>query len=218
MSEEVAPHVHFQYSSARHQAETAISGMWLFLATEVLFFGGLILGWIYCRHWQQGGFDAGGRETVLWIGTVNLFIVVASTAIYSAGLAFIEMGNVKRLITCCWITAAFGVVFLILKITEWEIDISEHLFPAMADFKITGEEEGGARLFWSFYFVATALHAVHMAAGVGAVSWIALRARRKEFTAAWHTPVEVTGLYWSFVDIVWIVLYPLIYLIGRGTS
>jgi cytochrome c oxidase subunit 3 len=218
MSEEIAPHVHFQYSTARHQAETAISGMWLFLATEVLFFGGLILGWIYCRHWQQAGFDEGGRETVLWIGTVNLILLVTSSAIYSAGLAFIELGNVRRLIACCWITAGIGILFLILKITEWEIDISEHLFPSMADFKITGEEEGGARMFWSFYFISTALHAVHMAAGVGVVSWIALRARRKEFSAAWYTPVEVTGLYWSFVDIVWMVLYPLIYLIGRGTS
>jgi cytochrome c oxidase subunit 3 len=107
--------------------------------------------------------------------------------------------------------------FLVLKIWEWLIDIHEHLFPSMVDFKITGPHAGGARLFWSFYFIATSLHALHMIVGIGAVCWIALQARASRFSAKWATPVEVVGLYWSFVDIVWIVLYPLIYLIGRGS-
>ena len=106
-------------------------------------------------------------------------------------------------------------MFLLLKFYEWHIDISEHLFPA-GPFKINGADAGGARMFWSFYFVATALHALHMIVGVGLVSWIALQARRGAFADGWLTPVEVVGLYWSFVDIVWIVLYPIIYLVGRG--
>lgn len=216
MSEEIAPHVHFQYASARHQAETAISGMWLFLATEVLFFGGLLLAWLFCRHWQQEGFDAGGRETLIAIGTANLALLVTSSFIYSAGLAWIRMDQIHRLVQCCWVTAGIGVVFLTLKIIEWNIDLSEHLFPA-GPFKIQGIEAGGARLFWSFYFIATGLHATHMLVGIGLVSWIALQARKGEFSAGWYTPVEVVGLYWSFVDIVWIVLYPMIYLVGRGS-
>ena len=116
---------------------------------------------------------------------------------------------------CCWITAAIGIMFLTLKVVEWCIDISDHLFPSGA-FKITGIDEGGARLFWSFYFIATGLHAVHLLTDTGAVAWVAVQARKGAFTSKWYTPVEVTGLYWSFVDIVWIVLYPLIYLIGRG--
>ena len=217
MSEEIAPHVHFQYADARHQADTAISGMWLFLATEVLFFGGLILAWLSCRHWQQHGFDAGAHETLIAFGSTNLVLLITSSFVYSAGLEWIRVGQVRRLVQCCWITAAIGAVFLILKIAEWYIDVSDDLFPAAGHFKIGGADEGGARLFWSFYFVATGLHAVHMLIGIGAVAWVALHARKGEFTAGWHTPVEVTGLYWSFVDIVWIVLYPLIYLIGRGT-
>jgi cytochrome c oxidase subunit III len=215
MSEEVAPHVHFQYADAEHQAETAVIGMWLFLATEVLFFGGLILAWIFCRHWQQAGFDAGGRETVLWIGTTNLALLLTSSLIYSLGLVAIEMGEVRRLIWCCLITAAIGFVFLCLKVTEWGIDIHENLFPA-GSFKLHGAEEGGGRLFWTFYFVSTGLHAAHMTVGIGLVAWVVLQARRGAFSAAWYTPVTVVGLYWSFVDMVWIVLYPLIYLIGRG--
>ena len=217
MSDEIAPHQHFQYASARHQSDTAIAGMWLFLATEVLFFGGLVLAWMFCRHWQPTGFDAGGRETVLSIGTVNLALLVTSSFVYSSGLVFIELGQPRRLLQCCIVTACLGAIFIALKLWEWRIDIDDRLFPSMADFKITGPDEGGARLFWSFYFVATALHALHMLIGIGAVAWIALQARAGRFSARWCTPVEVVGLYWSFVDIVWIVLYPLIYLIGRGT-
>jgi cytochrome c oxidase subunit 3 len=217
MSDEIAPHQHFQYASADHQSETAIAGMWLFLATEVLFFGGLVLVWMFCRHWQQAGFDAGGRETVLSIGTINLALLLTSSFVYSTGLVFIGMDQPRRLIQCCILTAGLGAAFLVLKVWEWAIDIHEHLFPAMAGFKITGPHEGGARLFWSFYFIATSLHALHMIIGIAAVCWIVMQARARRFSAKWSTPVEVVGLYWSFVDIVWIVLYPLIYLIGRGS-
>lgn len=214
MSEEVAPHTHFQYADADHQAETALSGMWLFLASEVLFFGGLIVAWMFCRHWQQGGFDAGAKETVLWIGTLNLGLLVTSSFVYSTGLAFAEEANTRRLVQCCVVAMAIGTLFLLLKFYEWHIDISENLFPA-GPFKITGPDAGGARMFWSFYFVATALHALHMIVGVFLVGWIAIEARRGAFADGWRTPLEIVGLYWSFVDIVWIVLYPIIYLVGR---
>jgi cytochrome c oxidase subunit 3 len=215
MSEEVAPHTHFQYADAGHQADAALSGMWLFLASEILFFGGLIVAWMFCRHWQPAGFDAGARQTVLWIGTLNLVLLITSSFVYSTGLAFVEAGDSRRLIQCCVVTMAIGSLFLLLKFYEWHVDISESLFPA-GPFKIIGPDAGGARMFWSFYFVATALHAVHMIVGVGLVGWVALQARRGVFADGWLTPVEVVGLYWSFVDIVWIVLYPVIYLVGRG--
>lgn len=216
MSDTTAPHA-FQYASAEHQAQTAIAGMWLFMATEVLFFGGLILSWIFSRHWNQAGFDAGARETELWIGTVNTGILITSSFSYATGLAFIRAGNTKRLIQCLSVTLALGLAFLVLKFgLEWSGDFAKHLFPTDPDFKISGPEQGGARLFFVFYFIGTALHGVHMVVGVGLVSWIILRARRGGFTALRYTPVHAVGLYWSFVDIVWLTLYPLIYLIGRG--
>lgn len=215
MSEDIAPHTHFQYADAGHQRETALSGMWLFLASEILFFGGLILVWMFCRHWQPSGFDAGARETVLWIGTLNLLLLITSSFVYSTGIAFVEAGNTRRLVQGCVVTMAIGTLFLLLKFYEWHLDISEDLFPA-GSFKITGADAGGAKMFWSFYFIATALHALHMVVGVGLVGWVALQARRGQFSDGWFTPVEVVGLYWSFVDIVWIVLYPVIYLVGRG--
>lgn len=216
MSDTTASH-EFQYASPQHQAQTAVAGMWLFLATEVLFFGSLILSWIYSRHWNQVGFDAGARETELWIGTLNTGILVTSSFVYAMGLAFIRAGNTRRLIQCCAVTLALGLAFLALKFgLEWSDDFANHVFPTVRDFKITGPEQGGARLFFVFYFISTALHGVHMVGGIGLVSWIILRARRGEFSPLYYTPVHIVGLYWSFVDIVWLTLYPLIYLVGRG--
>jgi cytochrome c oxidase subunit III len=210
-------HYDFQYASPSHQAQTAVTGMWLFLATEVLFFGGLILSWIYSRHWNQPGFDAGARETKLWIGTLNTAILVTSSFAYAAALVFIRAGNARRMIQCCIVTLALGLAFLALKFgLEWHDDFASHLFPTTSDFKIAGPSAGGARLFFIFYFTSTALHGLHMLIGIALVSWVIVRARRGEFSALYHTPVQVVGLYWSFVDVVWLTLYPLIYLVDRG--
>ena len=206
----------FQYESAPYQSQTVVAGMWLFLATEILFFGGVILTWIYSRHWNPLGFDAGARETNLAIGTLNTFVIVTSSFVYALGLLLIREGNTRRFIQCCVVTLVLGLIFLALKFgVEWPEDFADHLFPNSTNFKVTGPSEGGARLFFIFYFIATALHGVHMVVGIGLLLWLIRRARRGEFSPSYHTPVTVVGLYWSFVDIVWLTLYPLIYLIGR---
>jgi len=210
------PH-EFQYSSASHQEQSAIAGMWLFLATEVLFFGALFLAWIYARHFDQAGFDAGAQQTNLVIGTANTVILITSSFVYSAGVMFIEAGNGRRLIQCCTAAALLGLSFLILKFgIEWRDDFAKDLFPGPG-FAIQGSLAGGARLFFVFYFFATAIHGLHMVIGIALVAWIILRARNQDFSAQYYTPVVVVGLYWSFVDMVWLILYPLIYLVGRST-
>jgi cytochrome c oxidase subunit 3 len=205
----------FQYASASHQAQSAVAGMWLFLATEVLLFGGLILSWIYMRHENPVGFDAGARATESWIGTLNTAILITSSFMYALGVAFIRAGNVRGLVRCLWLALVLAAAFLALKFgLEYHEDFAKHLFPADAEFKFTGVERNGARLFFVFYFIGTALHGIHMLIGVGLVTWIIFRARRGNFSMRYHTPVQVVGLYWSFVDIVWLTLYPLIYLMG----
>jgi len=189
----------FQYESASYQAQTALAGMWLFLASEVMFF------------------DAGGREADLSIGTLNTFILVTSSCVYALGVQFLRQGNIRWMILCCGATLVLGLIFLALKFgVEWPADIAHHLFPTAANFKITGSMEGGARLFFIFYFFATALHGVHMVVGIGLLLWLIRRARGGDFSSGYHTPVIVVGIYWSFVDVVWLTLYPLIYLIGRA--
>lgn len=216
MSEVTLPRS-FQYSTARHQSQTALSGMWLFLASEMLFFGVLFLSWIFCRHWSQAGFDVGARQTALSYGTINTVILLTSSLTYTAGVAFIQAGNTRRLIQCCTLTWLLGLAFLVVKFgVEWHDDFTKHLFPD-STFAIEGAARSGAQMFFVFYFVATALHGVHMIVGLGLLTWIIWRARRADFSAEYSTPVAIVGLYWSFVDMVWIVLYPLIYLVGRGT-
>lgn len=215
MSDAAAVH-EFQYSTARHQAETAVVGMWLFLATEVLFFGGLFLTWIYSRHWDALGFDFGARQTSLAIGTTNTVILITSSLVYSVGTAFINAGNSRKLILCCAIAWLLGAAFLALKFgIEWRDDLAKHLFPG-ASFGIQGAFRAGAQTFFVFYFFGTAIHGLHMVVGLVLVSWIMFRASRRDFSSSYFTPALVVGLYWSFVDMVWLILYPLIYLVGRG--
>lgn len=206
----------FQYGSADHQSSTAISGMWLFLASEMLFFGVLFLSWIFCRHWNPVGFDTGARQTDLALGTINSVLLLISSATYTAGTRSMEAGKVRGLIVFAGITGVLGVAFIAIKFgLEWHADFARHLFPG-PDFSIHGAARAGAQLFFVFYFVATALHGLHMLVGVALLVWIMVRARRGDFSRAYFTPVAVVGLYWSFVDMVWVVLYPLIYLIGRS--
>jgi cytochrome c oxidase subunit III len=208
----------FQYATSGYQAETAIAGMWLFLATEVLFFGGLILSWIYSRHWNAPGFDAGAQHTALWAGTLNTAILLSSSLTYAIGIVHIRLGHTRGLIRYCAATLLLGLAFLTLKFgVEWHDDFVQHLFPTDPRFAILGSAAGGARLFYVFYFVSTGLHGLHMLIGVALLLWIMRRAGRGHFSSGYNTPVLAVGLYWSFVDIVWITLYPLIYLIGRSS-
>jgi cytochrome c oxidase subunit 3 len=207
----------FQYATAGYQSQTAIAGMWLFLATEVLFFGGLILSWIYSRHWNGPGFDTGAQHTALWAGTLNTAILLSSSLTYAIGIVHIRVGHRRGLIRCCAATLALGLAFLALKFgVEWHDDFNQHLFPTDPIFAISGSEAGGAKLFYVFYFISTGLHGLHMLIGVALLLWIMRRAGRGDFSSGYNTPVLAVGLYWSFVDIVWITLYPLIYLVGRN--
>lgn len=207
-------HTHFQYSDAGHQAETAMSGMWLFLAQEILFFGALVFVWVYCGYQHPAGFRLATQHANLLIGSINTALLLTSSFTFTAGLLLIEQGDVRRLIQACFATVGLGTGFLLLKGLEWYKDVEDGLVPGAA-FALAGPDRGGAQIFYSIYYVATVLHALHMVIGIGLVLWIAWRARRGDFTKAWSTPVEVVGLYWSFVDLVWLTLYPLIYLAAR---
>lgn len=207
----VAEHVEFQYAGISHQTETAIAGMWLFLATEALFFGSLFFLYVVYRATQADAIAEASRHAELGIGTINTVILLSSSATYVYGLGRIQAGRSRELFWACVVTACLGLAFLLLKAYEWKLDFDEHLFPG-PNFAITGPYAGSAQLFWSFYFIATGLHGLHMIGGIIMVSWIASAARKNHYDSVYHTPVEIVGLYWSFVDMVWLLLYPAIYL------
>ena len=201
-----------QYTSREHQAATAVIGMWLFLASEVLFFGGLLFCYAVYRHLYPIGFADAVRRTNLLIGTINTAILLTSSLVLSLGV----LGNGRRLVVCCVGTAGLGVGFLALKGVEYVLDWRGHLLPGTG-FAQSGLTERGAELFYLFYYTATGLHAVHMAVGIALLLILARRAARGAFSSGDRAPVVVGALYWSFVDIVWVTLYPLIYLVGRVT-
>ena len=125
-----------------------------------------------------------------------------------------KQGRNDKVLRACVITVLLGLTFLALKGYEWHDDFDKHLVPGPG-FGIPGPDQGGAQIFYVIYYVATVLHALHMAVGIGLVGWIGWNARRPAYSPEWHTPVQVVGLYWSFVDIVWLTFYPLIYVVGR---
>jgi cytochrome c oxidase subunit III len=207
----------FQYATLAQQHEAAQLGMWTFLATEVLFFGGLILAYCVYRYGYPAAFAEAGRHTKIVIGAVNTAILLTSSffvawAVVAARLA---MGRVAaRLLSAA---ALLGVFFLALKGYEYREEFREHLVPG-TNFDFAAAYARGAELFFIFYFAATGLHALHVAIGIIVLLAIAWRAKGQAYSADYHAPITVAGLYWHFVDAVWISLFALIYLNGRSAA
>jgi cytochrome c oxidase subunit 3 len=186
-------------------------GMWVFLGSEVLFFGGLLAAYAHARTAWPRGFAEASRHTHVFIGTVNTAVLLTSSALVALAVACAEQPRHRRWTTRLLVfTALLGLAFLALKGVEYWREWNEHLFPGPG-FALAQQ---GAQMFFMFYFVATGLHAVHLTCGVIAVLVFARATARRR---AWVTPerVDSLALYWHFVDIVWIFLYPLIYLVER---
>jgi cytochrome c oxidase subunit 3 len=205
----------FQYATLPQQHDAAQLGMWTFLATEVLFFGGLIVGYFVYRFGYPADFAAGGRHTRIVIGAVNTGILLTSSFLvaWAVTAARLDLG---RLAAALLVGATvLGAVFLALKGYEYLEEYREHLVPTV-NFQFQPEYARGAMLFFMFYFAATGLHAVHVAIGLIVLLAIAARARHGAYSLQYHAPITVAGLYWHFVDVVWVFLFALIYLPGRS--
>ena len=188
--------------------------MWVFLATEVLFFGGLFLVYLVYRNWYPVPFAAGSRELLVWAGTVNTCVLITSSLTMALGVHAAQAGERRTLMLLLTVTMLLGCAFLGIKAFEYYTEFKEHHVPG-AGFQFEAEYAAHAQIFFSLYFLMTGLHAVHMIIGLGIMSVMLWWSYRGIVTAEYFSPIEVAGLYWHFVDIVWIFLYPLLYLIGR---
>jgi cytochrome c oxidase subunit 3 len=201
-----------QFDDMEQQKEAASLGIWIFLATEVLFFGALFMGYTVYRLTYPELFAKAGKELNITIGTLNTVILLTSSYFMALAVHSIqktaEENQSRRCATYLWITWILGFSFLALKGYEYYDDIEKHLIPGATD-------SPEASLLYFIYYAMTGLHATHLTIGLGVVAVMAIRTMRGEFSSDYHTPVEVTGLYWHFVDIVWIFLYPLLYLMDR---
>ncbi len=210
MSDPAATHAH-QFDDAMQQREAATFGMWIFLATEVLFFGGMFLGYTVYRFAYPEAFAEASRHTLLSFGGTNVAVLLIS----SATMAFaVRAARERKRTALVWLlltTAALGTLFLGIKGFEYAHEISEHLLPGKS-FQFGGAH---AEMFFYLYFLMTGVHALHVTIGVVLIAIFAFRAWRSDAFAQHDTPVDLLGLYWHFVDIVWVFLFPLIYLIDR---
>ncbi len=199
-----------QFDDLEQQREASTLGIWIFLATEVLFFGGLFTAYIIFRTTYPPAFAQGSQHSNVLLGTINTAILLTSSLTMALSVHGAQEGHHKHTVRYLMCTVGLGLAFLGLKAMEYHQHISEGLFPG-AHWRV--ELSRPVELFYWLYWVMTGLHALHVLAGIGILSVIATLARRGKFSPSYHTPVEVSGLYWHFVDIVWVFLYPLFYLV-----
>jgi len=201
-----------QFEEMPQQKEAATLGMWAFLATEVLFFGGLFLSYIIYRTNYPHAFAEASHHTVVMFGTLNTAILLTSSFTMALAVHAARENNTKWLFRFLLVTIVLALAFLAVKGLEYREDLREHLWPGP---QFRPDLPPQAQIFWILYWIMTGVHAVHVTVGVGLLSRMAWMASRRKFSDAYYTPIEISGLYWHFVDIIWIFLYPLLYLIQR---
>ena len=208
------PALAHHFDSLAQQAEATTLGMWVFLVTEVLFFGGLFATYMIYRSWYPDAFAAASHELDVTLGTINTVVLITSSLTMALAVHAAQLGQRKPLMLFLILTMILGAAFLGIKSVEYYHKFAEHHVPG-PDFVFEGAHARQAQIFFSLYFVMTGLHAIHMVIGIGIMLVMLYWAWNGTVTAEYSSPIEISGLYWHFVDIVWIFLFPLLYLIGR---
>jgi cytochrome c oxidase subunit 3 len=207
-----------QFEDMEQQREAGSLGMWVFLVTEIMFFGGLFATYIIYRTLYLTAFEEGSRLLNVKFGAANTAVLIGSSLTMALAIHAAQAGKKKsEQVMYLVLTMILGALFLFLKFNyEWRADYHEHLIPGFGF--IIRPEWGAAGthvpLYFCFYFFMTGLHAMHMIIGFGILGTLTVMAHRGRFSSEYYAPLEVSGLYWHFVDIVWIFLFPLLYLIG----
>jgi len=203
-----------QFDDRAQQTEATTLGMWAFLVTEILFFGGLFAGYAIYRTNYPEAFAEGSHHLDVVLGGINTAVLICSSLTMALAVHAAQVGKRQPLIAFLVATIFLGSVFLGIKVVEYGHKFADHLVPGHS-FAFPGPHAQQVQLFYSFYFAMTGMHAVHMIIGIAILAVLVGMAWRNRFSAEYYAPIEVTGLYWHFVDIVWIFLFPLLYLLGR---
>lgn len=208
----------FQFEDLEQQRETATLGMWVFLATEILFFGALFTAYLIFRGIYPRAFAEASAAMLFWRGTTNTIMLICSSLTMALAVWCAQTGRRKLLVVFLLLTIGLGVGFLVNKGFEYHQEWLEHHVPGPGFYFPESTDPRHASILFSLYFIMTGIHTVHVIIGVlviGALAWFAHRGR---YAPEYYTPIENTGLYWHFVDIVWVFLYPMLYLVARRHS
>jgi len=206
------PHLAHHFDTIEKQDHAVRLGMWLFLGTEVLLFAGLFLGYTVYRHFYHETFHEASRTLDISLGALNTVVLITSSFTVAMAFHAIKQGKTRLCAAMLAITILFALVFLAVKSVEYSHKFAEGALPGkFYHFKeVTGP---GANLYFTIYFLTTGLHAFHVIVGMSILAWVLLRVLKGHFSPAYYVPVELGGLYWHLVDLVWIFLFPLLYLI-----
>jgi len=203
-----------QFDDLDQQFEASTLGMWTFLITEIMFFGGLFLGYAVYRSLYPHAFAEASRLLNYKLGAINTAVLICSSLTMVLAVRAAQLGQRRSLIVFLLLTMLLGSAFLGIKVVEYSHKFHEHLVPGPT-FMFEGRDPQHAQLFFSFYFAMTGMHALHMIIGIGILAVLVFLSWRGRFSSEYFSPVDISGLYWHFVDIVWIFLFPLLYLISR---
>lgn len=206
--------LHHHFGDLDQQRESANLGMWVFLVTEIMFFGGMFTGYLVYRIAYPAAFRHGSEHMLFMAGTVNTVLLISASLFVALAVHAAQEGHRKQLVAFLLIAMFLGICFLAIKGYEYHDHWVEHKVPGPT-FRYDGPDPRHVEMFFVLYFFMTGFHALHMLIGVGAVAIIAYFAWRGRYTPEYHNPVINLGLYWHFVDIIWIFLYPLLYLISH---
>jgi len=207
------------FDDMEQQRECVTLGMWSFLATEIMMFGGLFFVYTLYRHFHFAAYKAGSHHLDWKMGTLNTFVLLASSLTMALAVHAAQVREKKKMINFLLATMALGVAFLVIKGFEWTKDWNDGLIPALQWHPQVpaGVDPNNMMMFFIIYFSMTGLHAIHMIIGLAIVGWMTYLGTKDFFTEGNDQPIELIGLYWHFVDIVWVFLFPLLYLIGGIT-
>jgi cytochrome c oxidase subunit III len=211
------PALAHHFDSLAQQREAASLGMWIFLTTEIMFFGGLFAAYIVYRSSYPEAFAAASNDLDLKLGAINTAVLISSSLTMALAVYFSQVNKRAAVIGSILLTMLLGAVFLVIKAFEYHHKYEVGHIPG-PNFHFEGPHGRYAQMFFILYFAMTGLHAFHMIIGFGLLAVLAWQAYKGKFSAEYNSPVEITGLYWHFVDIVWIYLFPLLYLLGRTHS
>ncbi len=204
------------FEDAEQQKDASTIGMWVFLLTEIMFFGGLFMAYFVYRQAYPAAFASASNKTNLLIGAANTTVLICSSLTMALAVHFAALGKKQLLVLFLILTLLLGGTFLGVKAYEYYDKYEHHEIPG-AHFDCEGcVDAGHTPLFFALYFGMTGLHASHMIVGAVLLIILIVRSQKGAFGPDYYTPVELFGLYWHFVDVVWIFLFPLLYLIDRS--
>lgn len=206
-------YVQHHFSDAQQQKDSAKFGMWIFLLTEILLFGGLFCAYAVFRAWYPEMFYNAHLALDRVLGTINTFVLITSSLTMALAIRGLQVNKAKQAALYLGLTLTCAAIFLVIKYFEYEHKIHLGQLPGKY-YTYTGVDGTNPHIFFSIYFVMTGLHGLHIVGGMVVIAMMLLNTLRGKYSNDYYTPVEMTGLYWHLVDLIWIYLFPLLYLIG----